>query len=85
MSLWLLGVSVKDGIQDAALKVVFFNAALNPIFHGLCRRNYRKGYDYLTQLFCYRATCGFFSKPGGKRSVLFTMFSFVSIQHSSNK
>lgn len=62
----VVGVTAHPMVEDIAIKLVFANAMLNPIFYGLCRRNYRKGYDYVSQLFCYRITCGCIKKPGGE-------------------
>ena len=62
----LANVTINQVVDDVALKLVFANAMLNPVFYGLCRKNYRKGYSYITQLFFHYLSCGVVDKPGGK-------------------
>ena len=59
-------IKVHALIIDVSLKLIFANAFLNPIFYGLCRSNYRKGYVYVAQMACSVLTCGIvIEKPGG--------------------
>ena len=59
-------IKVHPLIIDVSLKLIFANAFLNPIFYGLCRSNYRKGYVYVAQMACSVLTCGIvIEKPGG--------------------
>jgi hypothetical protein len=59
-------VVLTDGAKTAALKFVYINAMVNPIFYGICRKNYRKGYSYVAAMLAHFITCGCLDKPGGK-------------------
>lgn len=62
------GIEVPNLAVDIALKMIFANAFFNPIFYGLCRSNYRKGYMYVGQMLCCVITCGVaISLPGGEK------------------
>ena len=60
---------------DIGVKLVFLNVALNPVFYGLCRNNYRKGYNYVLHLVVHYLSCGIIHKPGGFKSHLFFEFN----------
>ena len=67
MFLLLAEVQVPESVKDVALRLVLSNVVLNPIFHGLCRKNYRKGYRYVIALLCHYLTCRLVKKPGGEQ------------------
>ena len=58
-------MSVSDLTKDFAAKVVLVNVVLNPIFYGLCRKNYRKGYRYTGLILGHYLFCGIVDKPIG--------------------
>ena len=58
--------SVHDIAFDIAVKLVFSNIILNPVFYGLCRSNYRKGYEYVLHMIVHFLFCGLVKKPGGR-------------------
>lgn len=62
----LADISMSPILEDLSLKLIFLNAVINPLFYGLCRKNYRKGYDFVTQSFCHYLSLGCIEKPGGK-------------------
>ena len=64
----MVNVAVCPIVEDLALKLIFANALLNPLFHGLCRAKYRKGYVYMSHslLHCICFPC--VDKPGGMNS-----------------
>ncbi len=59
-------VDVNGIAFDIGVKLVFSNIILNPIFYGVCRSNYRKGYGYVLHMFAHYLFCGLVKRPGGK-------------------
>ncbi len=67
--LWA-GARVSARAFDVSVKLVFTNVILNPVFYGLCRSNYRKGYLYVIHLVGHYVSCGLLGRPGGGYMVL---------------
>jgi len=62
----MAGAAVNAVLEDLAVRCIFLNAVCNPVFYGLSRRNYRQGYNYITQACCHVISCGFVQSPPGK-------------------
>ncbi|ELU11884.1 hypothetical protein CAPTEDRAFT_192914 [Capitella teleta] len=58
------GMAISNSARNAALKLVYCNAMINPIFYGMCRKNYRKGYRYVAAMTAHVVSCGCLNKPG---------------------
>jgi len=53
--------------EDIAVKLVFANAAINPILYGVFNANYRRAYLYYAKLLGFILSCKMTGKPRPQR------------------
>ena len=62
----IFNINIPEIYIDIALKAIYFNAFLNPFFHGFCRGNYRVGFYYLIKLVGHHILRCLIKRPPGK-------------------